>query len=470
MKRSEWHERIRKDKRKMNMQADKIDVLNRDKFIGQLEKIVQTLSEKKRGCCFGIDGAWGSGKTFVLEEFEHRISERQSEETKDDQFYVFHYNCWKYDYYEEPLQAIVIAMLDEVQDKISTVAKKAAEKLRANVEEKLRKIVGEICKNKIGINLVEIVDFVDDAKKNVETEKESVDQLAGFRKALATTREEIKNIVETKTMVIVVDELDRCLPEYSIKVLERLHHIFDGLDNVIVIIAMDKSQLEKSIAEIFGEIDVDIYLRKFMAFKVDLDNGHASMYAKKYESYFSMFTMTTEEKEEIEELFADILQGLDMRTQERIFRKAQIIHEMIEDGQKEDCSIMAFEILYLTISLKMKRKDNKWLCDILDSPNFNDLLKNEMGMEKIDGEYFDMLHGYAYAGINSEQKYRKYYHIVLNTVIGKMFFWMANVFNTYNGGICGAYYCEWQGAEDELERNRKMVKLFAELIDIISCD
>ena len=36
------------------------------------------------------------------------------------------------------------------------------------------------------------------------------------------------------TIVVVVDELDRCLPEYAIKVLERLHHIFGDTENTQV--------------------------------------------------------------------------------------------------------------------------------------------------------------------------------------------------------------------------------------------
>ena len=128
--------------------ADRVDVLNRNMFIEQLWSIVKILSRKRRGCCFGIDGAWGSGKTFVLEEFERQISELQSEETADNQFYVFHYDCWKYDYYEEPLLAIVIAMLDTVQDKLSRGLECAAQNLWENAKENLYAVMGEACNRK----------------------------------------------------------------------------------------------------------------------------------------------------------------------------------------------------------------------------------------------------------------------------------------------------------------------------------
>ena len=448
------------------------DVLDRDGFIEQMIRIIRILSEKRRGCCFGIDGAWGSGKTFVLEKLERSISPVQSEETADNQYYVFHYDCWKYDYYEEPLLAIIIAMLDAVQDRLSKITKGVVEQSWKKVKEKLYEVMGEVSKNKIGCDLVKIADEIwKGAKEEEEAERAEVDHLSGFRKVLEKTREEIKEIAKDKTMVIVVDELDRCLPTYSIKVLERLHHIFEGLDNVIVIVAMDKSQLEKSIQEIFGEIDVDVYLRKFIAFKVDLDKGHARMYAKKFEEYFSMFAMTTEESGEIEELFSDLLLGLDMRTQERIFRKAQIIHEMIGDGQEEDCSIMAFEILYLAVSLKTKQKDIKWLCNLLDAGEYDNLCMDgkTAGIDRIGKKYFDMLQGYAHRGIDQQaQKYRNIYYFVRDTMIGKMFFWLSNVFYAYDDRICRKYF--YNRTDGQLKKDIDKVKQFAELVEIVSCD
>lgn len=56
---------------------DKEDVLNRQEFVDDLIKIVEILSESGSSCCFGIDGKWGTGKTFVLEMFENNISQIQ---------------------------------------------------------------------------------------------------------------------------------------------------------------------------------------------------------------------------------------------------------------------------------------------------------------------------------------------------------------------------------------------------------
>jgi hypothetical protein len=46
-------------------------------------------------------------------------------------------------------------------------------------------------------------------------------------------------------------------------VLERIHHVFNELENVVVIIAMEKKQMSNSLHQIYGdEMDVDRYLKK----------------------------------------------------------------------------------------------------------------------------------------------------------------------------------------------------------------
>lgn len=101
-----------------------VDVLNREQFIDMLYQLVNTMSDLKQGKIFSIDGTWGYGKTYVLEELERRLSPVVNEDTYDDKFYVFHYNCWQYDYYEEPSVAIISAMLLELSSWVCAVLTK----------------------------------------------------------------------------------------------------------------------------------------------------------------------------------------------------------------------------------------------------------------------------------------------------------------------------------------------------------
>lgn len=68
-------------------------------------------------------------------------------------------------------------------------------------------------------------------------------------------------------IVVLIDELDRCRPDYAIEVLERIKHLFP-LENFVFIFAISKSQLEKSVQHVFGDIDAFQYLKRFFDYQL----------------------------------------------------------------------------------------------------------------------------------------------------------------------------------------------------------
>ena len=441
----------------------KKDVLNRDPFIENVMEVIETISSRPQGCCFCINGNWGSGKTFVINQIENRLAIIQSEETNDNKYIVFHYDCWKYDYYEEPLIAIVAALNDFIISSNSIFNKNEnvyTDAVIKKVKETIGTIAGEICKNKIGIDLVDVVKGIKDDADNEIEKKQSFDELYDFKQSLDFIREEIGKLAESKTVIIFIDELDRCLPTYAIKVLERVHHLFSDLNNVIVVITMDKKQLEHSIKQIYGEIDVDTYLRKFISFKLDLDNGMARRYCEKYERYFKKFEYIENDMVDIEKFFGEIFENIDIRTQEKIFYKAELVHDMCI-SEKVDFSILMFEILFLVVGIKMKTFNIEWLGKIF-SATFT-IPETQLGKK-----YYQMLNEYEKKGrsINTIENNR--YHIITENPYGRMFFWIAKVFDEglRNDGS-EYYYCP-----DLCKRNNEMkvIMKFSNLIQVINCD
>ncbi len=69
-----------------------------------------------------------------------------------------------------------------------------------------------------------------------------------------------------KPLIFIVDELDRCRPTFAIETLERIKHLF-SIDHVIFVLGIDREQLGHSIQSVYGNIDVDNYLHRF----IDLD-------------------------------------------------------------------------------------------------------------------------------------------------------------------------------------------------------
>ena len=257
---------------------NKIDILDREEFVDKLIKLTENIANNKTTTSFAINGVWGSGKTFVLDMFEEKLSKYQSEETASDKYFIVHYNCWKYDYYEEPLVAIVAAMIDIINEKtkIWNDEKKKAKVLGVlkSVGAALLSMANSNIKDKTGVDLKAAFNVV---KKGAKEGKEKYinsneyDVYFSFKQALTKLQKLIAELSKEQTIVFVVDELDRCLPEYAIKVLERLHHLTEDIENVITIISIDKNQLTSSINQIFGKNKAEQYLKKFIKFEVVLN-------------------------------------------------------------------------------------------------------------------------------------------------------------------------------------------------------
>lgn len=338
------------------------DLLNRQEFVDRVIKIIELQSAQKKTSCFAINGKWGVGKSFVLEMLEEQLEKIPSDETATDKYMIFHYNCWQYDYYEEPLVAIVSSMLDTIDEKENLIPSDIKIKIKGflkAVGSALLLNANEAVKKKTGINAKEIFNVITNAttKSAEEIEnKHKYDSNFLFKATLKTLQETLIELSEYKTIVFVVDELDRCLPEYAIKVLERLHHVFDSVDNVQVILSIDKSQLEHIIKKTFGEnTETQKYLSKFIDFEVNLDEGSFSdkeEFDNKFAFYLNNFEYQNPATKsyQVEEFKTEIFDGIDIRSRIEIIEKCNLLHRVLNETDKPcDFSIMCIEIFMMLV-------------------------------------------------------------------------------------------------------------------------
>lgn len=322
-----------------------LDILDRQGFVDRMFILLETISSQNGSCTFALDGAWGSGKTFVLNMLEPKLREYRDGE----KYLVFHYNCWQYDYYEEPLIAIVSALLDTLTNPVLV----KTDAILEGVLQALKGINDDLFSFLFHIKPFQHIEEGKEKAKAVEASAHSFDHYFGFKKAMAETRNALHTLTQSKTLVIVVDELDRCLPEYAIKVLERLHHLFAELNNSIVILAVDKSQLDNTVKQIFGpDTATNEYLKKFINFHLSLDNGKISSgFCSKYRDYVDMFDKSlTELTFDLDEYVAALFSDISIRSQERLMERIKIAHTALFGGEKKDYIFMCFELMWLVFS------------------------------------------------------------------------------------------------------------------------
>ena len=73
-----------------------------------------------------------------------------------------------------------------------------------------------------------------------------------------------------KPIILFIDELDRCRPDYAVDMLEVIKHVFD-VENVKVVLVTNTKQLRAAINHRYGvEVDAQKYLDKFLKYSFAL--------------------------------------------------------------------------------------------------------------------------------------------------------------------------------------------------------
>lgn len=336
-------------------QSKPLDLLNRQEFVSRFVRIADVLARNKKSVCYAINGSWGVGKSFVLDMIE--------EEASLSDYWIFRYNCWEHDYYDEPLVAIVASMIEAINKKTRIVQpetkKKLVEILKIIGRGALKK-GGEVIEEKTGVKVNEIANIVTEGVERAEqeiAEAREYDQYYPLKDALGKFQTQIKELAESYPVMFIVDELDRCLPEYAIKVLERLHHMFYGISNVQVVLSVDKGQLEHTVRQIFGmNTDVNRYLAKFISFELNLPEGtftDEERWCARFSEFISKFDYKNKETHplDVADFKNNVFSGLDMRARIAIIDKCLLIHDLlIAEDTVLDSAYMCIEILLAIVS------------------------------------------------------------------------------------------------------------------------
>ena len=253
------------------------DKIGRKEIVDKICGLVESLNEDSN-FCLSINGAWGSGKSFVLDMIEDKLS-------KSPEYIIVKYDAWENSFYPDPLIAMLSCVIEGLGNKLSKMRgyfKAAAECGKKKGKELVDKLSD--AGGKIGVvatvikNIAEIVaDFknvtvVNDTKDSqLETYKSYKMLLQEFAALLNKLTKRVFVAKKQTKIIVLVDEIDRCLPNDQLKILERLHHLFD-VKNCAVIVAMNHSCIAKTVNTLYGT-DGNEYLRKFFDFVFKLDTS-----------------------------------------------------------------------------------------------------------------------------------------------------------------------------------------------------
>ncbi len=183
-------------------------------------------------------GNWGTGKTTFCKKLISMLEHLRQENSDKIYLTPIYLDAFLTDYIDNPLLSIVAALsnLDVMQigvkDKIIDAIKGLTSPQKAGT------LLSEIGLNLLGVCTNGFSDQV--IKTSMEElrnfNKQSInsfainsllDDYADACKSMKILQSAITEICKEKPVLLIIDELDRCKPDYAIKMLETIKHFHD---------------------------------------------------------------------------------------------------------------------------------------------------------------------------------------------------------------------------------------------------
>ncbi|MDP2151621.1 MAG: P-loop NTPase fold protein [Parvibaculum sp.] len=211
----------------------------------------------------GIFGTWGSGKTSFMKLLQ-AYTEREL------RFRTFWFEAWQYENEASLLMPLLSKMSKELKAK-KIVKNKVLKSAAVVTMTGFGAILNLITNNAIPIGDVEknFERYEKFMGKRYESWVGEIDELKVEFKAL------VADVSPYKPLIIFIDDLDRCMPENVVKLIENIKH-FLSVDGCIFVLGVDKEVLSKGIQARYGSnlIDGDDYLEKIINLNVSLPYKH----------------------------------------------------------------------------------------------------------------------------------------------------------------------------------------------------
>jgi hypothetical protein len=274
--------------------------------------LAEVLEQPMNGATvIGIHGPWGSGKTTLMYAVRAALVGPRAEDTP----IVIEFNAWKYQAREALWRALILSMIGALRDAASEAQKKELTELESSlyaafeVQELgpwsinwrtaateiasvalevvqlgfagrfLRSVFGK-GKSKDG----EAVLGSDDVKRiSGVLEREAVSrrvaQVQSIEQFLGAFTELVTNVRGSRRIVVLIDDLDRCLPESALEVFEAIKLFLDA-PGCGFVVAIDREVIRSGLAVRYAPLrealsqapvaDADEYIEKTIGISYDV--------------------------------------------------------------------------------------------------------------------------------------------------------------------------------------------------------
>lgn len=261
------------------------DSIGRNKDIVSFIDLLDYIDEN---CTIALDGRWGSGKTFfvkqtkmILDAYNNYVSCLDDEEKSaikttcnlirhsdswELQSHVsIYYDAWANDNDEDPMISLIYEIVKNIN-----------EDFPINAEFDFIKCAATLLDMFTGKSFSDLINCFksDNPLEGIQKTKDFETTVKEFLDSLLAER--------GNRLVVFVDELDRCKPDYAVRLLERIKHYFSN-DRITFVFSVNNLELQNTIRKHYGDdFDASRYLDRFFDLqlilpKADFDSFYKSI-------------------------------------------------------------------------------------------------------------------------------------------------------------------------------------------------
>lgn len=237
---------------------------------GDLVYFYNILQAQESVAAIALDGKWGSGKTFFVRQEKMLINALNSTSCMNDEMrdsilqnfalleekgqknslVAIYYDAWENDNDIDPMLSIIYEITKQLNIDFSLSDKN------------ISKVIGAITEAITGRNINSIIDTLssDDLFTKLKMQKTTLENIKIFLGDILNERGD--------RLVIFIDELDRCKPNFAIRLLEQIKHYFCD-DRIIFVFSVNLEQLQYTIKHHYGvNFDSCRYLDRFFDLRI----------------------------------------------------------------------------------------------------------------------------------------------------------------------------------------------------------
>lgn len=356
--------------------------LGREPYAKVLTEIVNTYAD---GFVLAINNEWGTGKSTFVKMWQHQL--------KNEGFQTIYFNAWENDFDNNPLVALMSELDTLTTSKNKKTFKSVVEKGAVLVKNVAPAILKALANKYIDSKVISEA-IENTTKASTEILEEEIKEYASKKKTIIEFRKELEKFVKqensSKPLIFIVDELDRCRPNYSVEVLEQIKHFF-SVSGIVFVLSIDKKHLGAAVKGVYGseQIDSDEYLRRFIDLEYSIPKPSTKDFIKYLFEYYSFKDfLSSQERIQYNELSEDAKNFILMaeflltksnstlRQQERLFALSRLVLCSFKIND-----YIFTHLLFILVYIKIMQEDL-----------FKKIVNQELSIQELSNVISDLLH------------------------------------------------------------------------------